>query len=486
MASRKDLLKAQAFTTQRLLASFVNRDPDNATAPLRRVGTATFVGIMIGVVLVAGSAILGRLNLTSTKAWQNPDGAIVADANSGLLFIYYENSEGNPRLLPMADVASARLALGTTETFSVKTDQLQGIEQEGIRGIPDAPRQLPPPSQMNPYPFRTCVTEPDDNANRYITVEVGGQTDEDENQPTTTLEDDMWVLVESESGDQFLVAGGSYHHVPDNTLLNNVVATARTGDGWLSALPAGQPIQPLPISNEGGTPVNRPRNDLVIGSVVMVEATSINPQRYYIQMADGLAETSYVDMAVQLSKQGRSAPITIEAQDASTYLSESEPMMHTEGVPMGAPPGRPDQLPAQPSVCATYLDPAANNGRTTPVITLNEATPDLPKVIADRVPNRAYADYIVVDPLHGALLQESEMGVDEVANGPTFLLTDQRLYGIPDGPARDSLGYQLGGRSSTPVLRVPGLMIRLIAPVDVRLTRQNIYPPLPADLPLPE
>lgn len=43
MASRKDLLKAQSFITQRLVASFVNRDPDSPIGPLRRVATATFV-----------------------------------------------------------------------------------------------------------------------------------------------------------------------------------------------------------------------------------------------------------------------------------------------------------------------------------------------------------------------------------------------------------------------------------------------------------
>lgn len=484
MASRKDLLKAQAFTTQRLLASFVNRDPDNPTAPLRRVGTATFIGVMIGVVLVAGSAILGRLNLTSNNVWQNPDGALVADANSGLLFIYYENASGDPKLLPMADVASARLAMGSTQTHVVKTDKLQGIQQEAIRGIPQAPRQLPPSSQMSPYPFRTCATKPDENSNRYITIEVGQQTS---TAPVVTdAGDDMWVLVEAENGEQFLVAGGRYHHVPRNTLLNNVVATARTGDGWLSALPEGMQIKPLEIPNEGGTPVNRPRNDLLIGSVVMVEATSINPQRYYIQLADGLAETSYVNMAVQLSVLNRSAPITIQAQEASVYLSDATPMLHTPGVPMGAPPARPDQLPAQPSVCATYVDPATNEGRSTPVITLNESTPDLPKIIADRPPNRAYADYIVVDPLHGALLQDSALDPTQADQAPSFLLSDAQLYGIPDGAARSSLGYELGGRNATPVLRVPGLMIRLIAPIHVQLSRQNIYPPLPADLSLPE
>lgn len=54
MATRKGLLKAQAFTSRRMVASFINRDPDDPTPPLLRVGMATFVSVMLGIVLVAG------------------------------------------------------------------------------------------------------------------------------------------------------------------------------------------------------------------------------------------------------------------------------------------------------------------------------------------------------------------------------------------------------------------------------------------------
>lgn len=54
MTTRKGLLKAQAFTSRRMVASFINRDPDDPTPPLLRVGMATFVSVMLGIVLVAG------------------------------------------------------------------------------------------------------------------------------------------------------------------------------------------------------------------------------------------------------------------------------------------------------------------------------------------------------------------------------------------------------------------------------------------------
>jgi hypothetical protein len=59
MAQRKELLKAHAFTQQRLVAALVDRDPDNPTPPLRRLGLGTFVSALIAVVIVSGFALFG-------------------------------------------------------------------------------------------------------------------------------------------------------------------------------------------------------------------------------------------------------------------------------------------------------------------------------------------------------------------------------------------------------------------------------------------
>jgi len=491
MASRKDLLKAYSFTTQRLVASLVDRDPDNATGPLRRVATATFVGIMIGVVLVAGSALLGYLRPGQSNAWKQDDGALIADVNSGLLFIYYKSEQtGEETLLPMADVASARLAIGGSEIKVVKTDKLQGIQQDAIRGIPDAPRQLPPTSQMNPYPFRTCSTSPDSDGERYITIEVGTESSSE----PTTVDDDVAVIVEADDGEHFLVMNGQYHHLyrtggSSRSAVASYLPVISTGNAWLSALPEGLPIEPLDIQNRGGVPtVRQVQPDMTIGSVAMVEASELNPEpRYFIQLADGLAETSFLNMATELafSGGGRTDPIKITAQAADMNMSETTPRLTTSGIPMGRPTA-PSAQEQQPSVCATYVDPDANDGRTTPVITVGSPTPELPTSVAENPPNRAYADYIEVDPLHGALLQDIAVAEDQSDEGPAFLLTDARVYGIPDRSSRESLGYAPGGSSAAPVLRVPGMLIRLVGPVDVQLSRDAVVPALPADLKVPE
>ena len=77
MAARKDLLKAQAFTTQRLVSALVDRDPDNAVPPLRRLGIATFVGVLLAVVLVAGFGVVGYLSKPTSQTWQQANTIVI-------------------------------------------------------------------------------------------------------------------------------------------------------------------------------------------------------------------------------------------------------------------------------------------------------------------------------------------------------------------------------------------------------------------------
>lgn len=488
MAQRKDLLKAQAFTNQRLVSAFVNRNPDNPTNPLKTAFTATFVGVMIGVLILAGSALFGFIRPGRSAAWKNENGALVTDVSSGLLFIYYQREDtGEEVLLPMADVASARLAMGSADTTTVKTDKLQGIEQDVLRGIPNAPRQLPPTKQMSPYPFRTCSTEPDAKNNRYITIEVGKES----TSSPTTLADDVSVVIEADDGEHFLIMDGQYHHLyraggSSRSAVASYLPVVATGNAWLSALPEGQPIEPLAIDNRGGRPTTRQvQPDMMIGSVAMVEASELNPEpRYFIQLSDGLAETSFLNMATELAffDRTKTDPTQITAAAADSNMSTTTSRLMTPGIPMGRPAAPGDQSQT-PSVCATYLDPDENDGRLTPIITVGDPTPELPSIVADYPPNQAWADYIDIDPLHGALLQDYAIPDDESDNAPTFLISDQQVFGIPDAASRVALGYGAGEKNAPDVLRVPGSMIKLAGPVSVELSKHQIVPPLPADLP---
>ena len=81
MAQRKELLKAHAFTQQRLVAALVDRDPDNPTPPLRRLGIGTFVSILVATVLVGGFALFGYLTKPSTNAWSQDKPVVIVDTD---------------------------------------------------------------------------------------------------------------------------------------------------------------------------------------------------------------------------------------------------------------------------------------------------------------------------------------------------------------------------------------------------------------------
>lgn len=486
MASRKDLLKAQSFMTGRLAASFIDRDPDSPTRPLKRVSTGTFVGVMIGALVVAGCALFGYLR--PGRGSLDPEGTLVTDVSSGLLFIYYVSETDGEVLMPMADVASARLAMGSADIDVVTTDRLQGIAQDAMRGIPDAPRQLPPSSQMNPYPLRTCSSAPTSRDQRYLTIEAGSSTDGS----TPTVADDVAVVISTvepeNAGEHFLVVDGVAHQLWRNSSGRAPAAASlpviAAGDAWLAALPIGLPIEPLEIPNRGGRPsANQAQSDLRIGSVAMVEATEVSPEpRYFIQLDDGLAETSFLNMATELAYYDttKTDPTRITPEVAEKSMSSRTPVLRTEGIPMDRPT-TPDNRDASASVCATYVDPELNQGRTTPVITVGDATPALPKQVTDRSPSRAYADLVTMAPLNGVLLQDSGIPENQSAHGPTFLVSDSRIHGIPDEASREALGYSMSGKDAVRVLRVPTGMTRLFGPVSVKLAASEITPALPAD-----
>ena len=247
MATRKDLLKAEAFTSRRMIAAFVDRDPDDPTPPLRRVGTATFVSVLLGVVLLAGTALIGLLRGgATTDSWASQSNVILVDTQAGALFVY-----DGTNLVPMADVASARLKAagddpqGAPPVIEVKTEGLQDYEQLPIEGIPGAPRQLPAANTMKGYPIRLCSAAPT-SAGRYLTLEFDA---------TASSEAGISVVAQASDGTQYLISGGKAHELWRKagawSALVEEVPVVEPGNAWIDAIPKGIPIRPVEVPGYG-------------------------------------------------------------------------------------------------------------------------------------------------------------------------------------------------------------------------------------------
>lgn len=447
MATRKDLLKAQSFISRRMIAAFVDRDPDDPTPPLRRIGTATFVSVLIGVVLLAGTALIGMLGGGASAAtWAEEDGVILSDHQSGMLFVYSDK-----QLTPMADVASARLKAagenpsGPPRVIDVSTESLRGIEQQPMQGITGAPRQLPAAKDLEGYPVRVCSTAPSGRG-RYLTLEFGNEAQ---------VSRDISFVAKASDGKEFLVSGGKTHALysrpGESSGLAQDLPIVEPGDSWIYALPSGLPIDPITIEGFGEPARHSPRQ-LTIGQMVVVKGTDSSPDRYYVQLDRGLSAISFLDMklVMQVNNVDRQ-PVEISDADLARYKNPDVESVSHDGVPMYELEGPPGYTSLQDaSVCATFTE----DDPSRVALSVGQTTPEIPNSLG--APRGDTFDLITTPPLDGALLRNADAVTDQ---GASTLLLGGKGYAIPDLASRRALGY-----GDARPLPVPGGLLRLLTP----------------------
>lgn len=448
MATRKDLLKAQAFTSRRMIAAFVDRDPDDPTPPLKRIVTATFVSVLIGVILLAGSAIIGMIRPGGSSNWAE-DGVVISDSSSGMQFIYISSQES---LQPMLNTTSARIAAAhfndgeQARVINVDTESLRGAKQGPLRGIPDAPRQLPDASNMNVYPLTLCSTAPNSAGDRFLTLDFEAAA------PPTG--DDFSFVVRIPNGDEYLIMNGRAHRMwreqGQSSPLIEDLPVVETGTAWLSAMPVGPILEPLQFPNVGGRP-SKDTLGMTIGQLAVVESLGGGENRYYIQLDNGLTQISYLDMRLQMAARGANEPRVISENDLASARNDDLESVSNPLLPVDKPvaPQGYDSL-SDVSICMTYS--ADNTERVT--VSIDQPTPAIPATAQRPRGNRI--DIIDADTLTGGLFRNWST---PEAESVTFLVTEGKIYPIPDAASRRALGY--GDLTPAPV---PGQLLALFEP----------------------
>lgn len=413
MATRKDLLKAHKFTSQRLISALVDRNPDEMEPPLRRVGTATFVGIMLAVLVLAGFGVVGLIAGGGTKNWQQ-DRTVIIDTSSGVVFAYLED-----KLYPTANITSAKLATGGGPVMSVKPATLRNFPQQNRIGIPDAPAQLPAPDDITPYPLRVCSTAPNAKDVRYTTLQVGVGP------PPATPRN---AVVRDSRGTHYLLTAGRAYPVPAEgdsippLLIDLGFTDAGTpSDEMINTIPRGPSLAPLTIPGDGGT-AQKTVGAMRVGSLATV--TGSRPS-YYVMLADGLSEISQLEhRALELSGHD-----DVELTSGEVGASLSPTRIGQPDMPPGLPTAE-DSVAGQASaaLCVTWHGPDRPA-----TIELDSVTP----MVGGAGAGGGTADLVETAPLKGALLRAE----DSAEAGQSFLVVDGRRYGIPDADSRNALGY---------------------------------------------
>ncbi|MGD7705307.1 type VII secretion protein EccB [Microlunatus sp. Y2014] len=442
MASRKDLLKAYKFTSNRLVAALVDRNPDRVDSPLRRIGMGTFASIMIGIVIMAGFGVVGLINPGNNTTWKEETSLVVIDSEAGQVFWYR-----NPVLHPMENITSAKLASNGAEVRSLKSKSLTGVERGAPLGITGAPRQLPNEEQLGLYPLQVCATAPTPDGERHTTVRFGETQDEEEQQgPGTAV---PVVLTDAEEHD-YLVVDGTAHLIPrkDGEQTPALVVllgypTMTGAYGLLSTLPVGSELSADRILDglETGQPSSNAAGEAdTVGDLVHVRGGEAT----YLMLEDGLSRITPLEhKAVEADTNTTS--IELSSAEVSSHLSATLPDRSVADLPTTMP-----EVPSTPGIADGPLCATWESAESGPVVASDVTPPEVTTPNADP----RLADAVVSEPGRGALLANSLTEADPES---AVLLVEGQRFGIPDAASLKALGY-----GATPLDRVSPAVINLI------------------------
>ncbi|PWS46498.1 type VII secretion protein EccB, partial [Streptomyces sp. ZEA17I] len=158
MQSKRDQVQAHGFMMGRLSSGLLTADPDAPESPLGRTTRGIVFGILVTVLIGAGTTVYGLLRPGGNETWRKGENLVV-NRETGARYLW-TGTDGV--LHPVRNYASARLIGGAQlKAVDVSTASLRDVPVGSPAGIPGAPDTLPGPAQLDPGAWHMCVTGPD-------------------------------------------------------------------------------------------------------------------------------------------------------------------------------------------------------------------------------------------------------------------------------------------------------------------------------------
>lgn len=340
----KHQISGWRFLIRRISNGVALRDTRMLTDPLRRQGRALSVGLMLGVILLAGAFILSILRPAGTSGGQ----AILAERSTNALYVRIDDE-----LHPVLNLASARLIVGKAENPTVvKPSEIDKFPLGNTLGIPNAPSRMEQnPTRDARWMVCDAVGGPDAGTTIISGDPVPGPGH------ATPMQDNAAVLA-TDNGDQstWLIWGNKRSEID----LNNAAVTAAVGinvdtpnprtidRSLLNLIPESPPLV-VPFIANAGDPPRFPwpvagQQAPLIGSVV-VDRDENNQLRYYVVTAEGIQTISPVIAAI------------LRANDAYGLV---EPPALTPDQIAKAPKAEPIPVEDYPTEALQILDPTTD------------------------------------------------------------------------------------------------------------------------------
>lgn len=461
MASRRDLFQSYQFMIQRVVSSVVLRETDPLQSPLRRMGGAAFASVMIAVISLAAAGVIGLVKPGGNKTWRD-GAAVIVDSSSGAQYVYLKDSSGEFQLHPVPNLASGALLIGTPDTVDVASRSLDDVPRAAPMGIVGAPDALPAADQLSAEAWTLCSLRAENISGEELpntSLSIGRTYTEG-----ADLGDNGVLVRDTEAGGLYLVANGRRYAIPqeapvlDGLGLRNV-PQIRVGSAWISAIPAGQDLAPVPVAGAGSP------SSIVDGGYVGQVRSVATPDRthqYYLVLADQLqpltqtqAMVTVADPALAVAYPQTGAPTVLDLSPAVAASAPKVPV--PEESPADLPAAAPEMMSNasdRATVCASY-----ESSEAVPSIAVEarvEGAEMAPATESRTQNGTVLADRVQVDGGSGVLVQS--MLSPGSTDSMLYLVTDRgQRFAIIGEDARGALGYQ----NAAPVAMPASLVARI-------------------------
>jgi type VII secretion protein EccB len=440
MQTRKDLLQAHRLMTQRAAQALMLGEPDSPELPLRRINVASFIGVMVAILVAAGFGIVGLLNGGGGAQGLEQPGTLIIEKETGARYVWCV--QGIRKLCPVANYTSAKLLSdsGQDKQRLVSRNSLAKFPRGTTLGIPGAPDTLPDPKKLVKMPWSACVRAadlPSAGHTSLVTLtagkDIGGQP----------IAGNQAIIVQA-AGQPWVIWRNKRMAVAPNVLpalaSTSLAQTPQVAGKWLNAVPQGSDFKAPLIPNVGQT-VAGPQGPARAGRLFTVANVSGSTSALYVLLPDGLARIN--DIEARLLRADPAINHAVGGSVGPTRLSpdvfQQAPQHNGDISNRDLQGTMPTFLPYTDTspLCATYSDPTGNAGAR---VTLGATQPPRPDT-ANGGAN--LADQLDFPPGGAALAGVLPSQGKAVAVNTFFLVTEGRRFALASRDIAQKLGYDL-------------------------------------------
>ncbi|WP_280269056.1 type VII secretion protein EccB [Nocardia wallacei] len=441
------------FLLRRLDHALIRRDVRMLHDPMRSQTRSLLVGAVLGILIVAGAAIL---------AFLRPQGAIgdqliVSGKQSGALYVVVHSQDGSTRLHPVLNLASARLITGSNAApHAVADNKLNDFARGPLLGIPGAPAALPGSGQGDSSHWALCETLGGSarSATGGTTTVVAGEPELGDRIQVTSADSALLVRHDDKT---YLIYDGKRAEVDTtNSVMSRSLGLSAArprpvGAGFIGATSEVPPLAPPQIAR-AGQPGPGPLSKIPVGGIISVPSlTRAGQPEMFVVLENGVQPVT--PFAAQVIRNANSQGMSDVATVTPDVLDEV-PQVRTLRV---------DQFPVQvPKLLVTDDNPVAcvswskTPGTGTSAVEgpseraavsilagtrlpIGGSAKPVELVTADGTGDRV--DTVYLPPGSGEFVQATGMESGSTRRDSLFYVADNGIrYGVPDLATADVLG----------------------------------------------